>query len=474
MTITHAVWNIPPKNFPPGPPALPFIGNIHSLRPSKIHIQLGELAEKYGSVFSIQIFGPRMVVLNGYKLVKNVYVDHGDEYVDRPEMPILRDTVGGKGLIASNGPAWKQQRRFALSTLRNFGLGKKSLEPSIHLEARYLSEAISNEQGRPFNPQVLLNSAVSNVICFLVFGDRFEYSDNEFQILLKTINEVMLLEGGILGLIYNIIPWLMKRLPGPHQKIFYFWSRMVNFVCRKIEEHKADCDPSNPRDYIDCFLTEMEKWEDDEAAGFNMENLCFCTLDLLIAGTETTATSLNWALLYMIKYPEIQGKVQAEIDSVIGSSRQPSVMDRENLPYTNAVIHEIQRFGNIFPVNALRTANKDTQIEGYSIPKGTIVVGSLTSVLLDKTEWETPHSFNPGHFLDANGNFRKRDAFMPFSAGKRVCLGEQLARMELFVFFTSLLQRFTFKHIEGVEPSLEYIIGATLTPKPYQLCAVPR
>ncbi|KAL6486131.1 hypothetical protein MHYP_G00055230 [Metynnis hypsauchen] len=474
LLLFDYVRNKAPTNFPPGPLCFPFIGNIPQFDFEKFHIQLSEYAKKYGSVFSIQMFGPRLVVLNGYEVVKKVYVDQGEYYADRPDVPMLRDTVGDKGVVASNGYPWKQQRRFALSTLRSFGLGKKSLEPSIHLECRYLTEAISNEQGRPFNPRALLNSAVSNVISVLVFGDRFEYSDGEFQVLLKTINEIVLLEGGIWGQLYNMLPWLMRRVPGPHQKIFTLWKRLFDFAHRKIDEHRVNYDSSNPRDYIDCFLVEMEKWKDDEAAGFDMENLCSCTLDLFIAGTETTATTLSWGLLYMIKYPEIQAKVQAEIDRVVGSSRQPSVMDRENLPYTNAVIHEIQRMGNILPLNVVRAATKDTQIEEYSIPKGTMVVGNLTSVLFDETEWETPQSFNPGHFLDVNGNFRRRDAFIPFSAGKRVCLGEQLARMELFLFFTALLQRFTFRPPEGVEPLLEYILGATHSPKPYQLCAVPR
>ncbi|XP_072537879.1 cytochrome P450 2J4-like [Salminus brasiliensis] len=474
LLLLDYVRNKAPKNFPPGPRSLPFIGNIHMFSMQKFHIQLEECAEKYGNVFNIQIFGPRLVVLNGYKLMKKVYVDQGSDYADRPSVPMLRDTVGDRGVVASNGYTWKQQRRFALSTLRNFGLGKKSLEPSIHLECRYLNEAISNEQGKPFNPRLLLNCAVSNVICVLVFGERFEYSDSEFQTLLKTINQIVLLEGSILGQLYNTFPWIMRRIPGPHQEIFTLWDRMVKFSNHKIEEHRVDCDPANPRDYIDCFLIEMEKWKDDQGAGFNIENLCFCTLDLFAAGTETTATTLTWGLLYMIRYPDIQAKVQDEIERVVGSSRQPSVMDRDNLPYTNAVIHEIQRMGNILPLNVVRAATRDTQIEEYSIPKGTMVVGNLTSVLFDKTEWETPHSFNPGHFLDSDGNFRKREAFLPFSAGKRVCLGEQLARMELFLFFSSLLQRFTFKSPEGVEPSMEYILGATHNPKPYQLCAVPR
>ncbi|KAI4892537.1 hypothetical protein NFI96_024699 [Prochilodus magdalenae] len=474
LLLFEYVSNKAPKNFPPGPLCLPFIGNLHNVDFKNFHIQLAQWAKKYGSVFSIRIFGQRLVVLNGYKLVKKVYVDHGDNYTDRPYVPMFKDTVGDNGIIGSNGYTWKQQRRFALSTLRNFGLGKKSLEPSIHLECRYLTEAVSNEQGRPFNPQNLLNCAVSNVICVLVFGDRFEYSESEFQVLLKTIKEVMDLEGGVWGQLYNTFPWLMRRVPGPHKNIFTLWNKMTDFARRKIEEHKVNYDTSNPRDYIDCFLMEMEKWKDDGASSFNMENLCFCTLDLFIAGTETTATTLSWGLLYMIKYPEIQAKVQSEIDQVVGSSRQPSVADRENLPYTNAVIHEIQRMGNILPLNLVRAATKDTQIEEYSIPKGTMVVGTLTSILFDETEWETPQAFNPSHFLDANGNFRKREAFIPFSAGKRVCLGEPLARMELFLFFTTLLQRFTFQLPEGVEPSLEFILRATHSPKPYQLCAVPR
>ncbi|XP_052411007.1 cytochrome P450 2J3 isoform X2 [Carassius gibelio] len=389
-------------------------------------------------------------------------------------LPIFTDIVGDKGLIAAKGFKWKQQRRFALSTLRNFGLGKKSLELSISLECRFLNEAVSNEQGRPFDPRSLLSNAVSNVICVLVFGHRFEYSDNGFQSLLKNINEAVYLQGGVCAQLYNMLPRLMRQVPGPHQRIFTLWREVIDFIREKVNAHRVDYDPSNPRDYIDCFLGEMEKVKDDTDAGFDVENLCFCTLDLFGAGTETTSTTLYWGLLYMVKYSEIQAKVQEEIDHVVGGSRQPSLSDRDNMPYTNAVIHEIQRIGNIIPMNVARATVEDIQIGKYSIPKGTIVTGNLTSVLFDESEWETPQCFNPGHFLDAEGQFRRRDAFLPFSLGKRVCPGEQLARMELFLFFSSLLQRFTFSSPAGVEPSLDFKLGATHSPQPYELCAVPR
>ncbi|XP_063057758.1 cytochrome P450 2J2-like [Engraulis encrasicolus] len=462
----------PPRNFPPGPWSLPFIGDLHHVNANSVHLQMLQFSKKFGPVFSIKFFGPRIAVINGLKHVREVY--QADSFADRPDMPLLTDLFGDKGLIFSSGYAWKQQRRFALHTLKNFGLGKRSLEPSILQECRSLNEALLNEQGRPFDPQWLVNNAVSNIICVLVFGERFEYTDDDFQSLLKDINELVYREGGIWARLYNIFPWLMRRVPGPHEKIFSLLRKLTAFVQKKIDEHQADFDPSNPRDYIDCFLDEMEKLKEDKAAKFSLENLCYCTMDLFIAGSETTSTTLYWGLLYMINYPDIQRKVQEEIDRMVGSSRQPSVADRENMPYTDAVIHETQRFGNILPFNLGRRATKDTHVGNYTIPKGTTVIGTLTSILFDETEWETPHTFNPGHFLDAEGKFRRRENFLPFSTGKRVCLGEQLARMELFLFFTSLLQRFSFSPPDGVEPSLTYKLGATHSPQPYQLCALPR
>ncbi|NXU83545.1 CP2J2 protein, partial [Xiphorhynchus elegans] len=109
--------------------------------------------------------------------------------------------------------------------------------------------------------------------------------------------------------------------------------------------------------------------------------------------------------------------------------------------YTNAVIHEVQRKANIVPLTMPRVAVKDTTVDGFFIPKGTAISINMTSVMFDKNEWETPDTFNPGHFLK-DGKFWKREAFVPFSIGKRACLGELLARSELFLFFTSLLQKF--------------------------------
>ncbi|NXL83942.1 CP2J3 protein, partial [Alectura lathami] len=147
--------------------------------------------------------------------------------------------------------------------------------------------------------------------------------------------------------------------------------------------------------------------------------------------------------------------------------------DRDKMPYTNAVIHEVQRKGNIIPFNVPRVTRKDTMLAGFYLPKGTVLMTNITSVMFDKKEWETPHDFNPEHFLK-DGQFRKREAFMPFSIGKRACLGEQLARSELFLFFTALLQKFTFQAPPDTTLDLKFKIGITLAPQPYKICAVPR
>ncbi|CAJ0941576.1 unnamed protein product, partial [Ranitomeya imitator] len=145
-------------------------------------------------------------------------------------------------------------------------------------------------------------------------------------------------------------------------------------------------------------------------------------------------------------------KVQEEIKTHIKLGQLPTVEDRKKMPYTDAVIHEIQRFGNIVPLNLSHSTPTDVYLRGYLIPKGTEVIPFLTSVLYDKTQWKTPYDFNPNHFLDENGKFVRPDAFMAFSAGKRACAGEGLAKMELFLFFTGLLQAFTFYPPPGVFP----------------------
>ncbi|XP_043945729.1 cytochrome P450 2K6-like [Protopterus annectens] len=462
--------------FPPGPAPLPLIGNLHLLNMKNPDISLTQLSEKYGTIYTFHMGTKKFVVLTGYDTVKDALTNHAEEFGDRGHVPIFEKSFSNYGIIFSRGESWKQMRRFALSTLRDFGMGKKTIEHRILEETAALIKVFESFKGQPFESTLIMNNALANIICSVVFGQRFEYDDEKFIRLLKVINESIKLGGTTTLRLYNAFPFL-GFLPGAHKKIIKLREDLNREVAKMLTESKSTFNHSNLRSFADAFIVRQEIEAKNEATHFHDENLLFTTQNLFGAGTETTSTTLRWGILLLAKYPDIQKKVQDEIDRIIGPVRPPAVEDRKNMPYCNAVIHELQRFGNIVPMNLQHETAMDTHFRGYFLPKGTQVIPLLTSVLRDKTQWKTPYLFNPSHFLNTEGQFIKHDAFMPFSAGRRACIGENLARMELFLFFVALLQKFTFRPPPGVtekDLDLEPRLGITNSPKSLLLCAVPR
>uniref|UniRef100_A0A671DPX8 Cytochrome P450 family 2 subfamily J member 2 n=1 Tax=Rhinolophus ferrumequinum TaxID=59479 RepID=A0A671DPX8_RHIFE len=369
-----------PNNYPPGPPILPIIGNFFHMGFKEPHLSLQQHVKRYGNILSMEVGHFSTVIITGLPLIKEALVHQDQKFVNRA-VTLVRDHIfKNNGLIMSNGQVWKEQRRFTLTTLRNFGLGKRSLEERIQEETQHLNQTIEEENGQPFNPHFQINSAVSNIICSITFGERFEYQDDQFQEMLRLLDEVIALEMSIFCHLHNMFPWIMKFIPGPHKTVLVKWEKLQLFIARVIENHRRDWNPDKPRDFIDAYLNEIEKHADNPTSSFNDENLIVSTLDLFFAGTETTSTTLRWGLLFMALYPEIQEKVQAEIDTVIGRSQPPSMAARESMPYTNAVIHEVQRMGNIIPLNVPREVTVDTTLAGYHlyvIPDLTLVFSPL-------------------------------------------------------------------------------------------------
>ncbi|KAM4631944.1 cytochrome P450 2K1-like isoform 1-T1 [Discoglossus pictus] len=460
---------------PPGPTPLPLIGNLHMIDMKKPFQTLMKMSEKYGDIFTVQ-FGPKkIVVLAGYKTVKEALVNQADDFGERADMPLFKNIMKGHGIILAHGESWKVMRRFALSTLRDFGMGKKTIESRIQDELNPLLEHLNSHNGKPLNTKIILNSAVSNVICSILFGNRFEYDDPTFLTLIDLVNKTTQSAGSPLGQLYNSYPTLGSFL-GADKSVIKSMDLFYTLMKKFVQEHRQEFNASNITGYIDTFIMKQEQEVTNSDTHFHDDNLLNATMDLFSAGTETTSSTLSWGLLLMMKYPEIQKKVQEEIKEFIKPGQMPAVDDRKNMPYTDAVIHEIQRFANIVPMNVPHATIRDVYFRGFCIPKGTDVIPFLTSVLYDKSQWKTPYKFNPYHFLDANGKFVKQDAFMPFSIGRRACVGESLAKMELFLFFTGLLQKFTFRPPVGITKEdlhLTADVGFVLFPKPYELCAIP-
>ncbi|XP_018428477.1 PREDICTED: cytochrome P450 2C5-like [Nanorana parkeri] len=461
------------KNLPPGPRPLPLIGNLHLIDKKQPDKTVFELAKKYGPVLTFHFGMKQVIFLCGYDTVKDALLNHGEEFSNRPQLPITAKTTKDNGVFFSNGESWKAMRRFTISTLRDYGMGRKAIEDKISEEAECLVQAIKAHGGKPFDIQTIINAAVANIIISILLGHRFSYDDPTILRLMGLIDESMYLAGTPMAMLYNVLPKLLDHIPGPHQTFFDNMKQMENFIRATFTEQKKHLDVNDQRNLIDAFLVKQQEGKTESSQYFHNENLTFLVNDLFMAGMDTTTTTLRWAILLMMKYPEIQKKVRGEIDSIIGTA-QPQAEHRKQMPYTDAVIHESQRFADIAPFGTPHEATQDVTFRGYFIPKGTIVVTCLCSALKDEAYFQKPFEFYPEHFLDEEGNFKQNDAFIPFSIGKRSCAGKTLAKIELFLFFTSIFQNFTFQAPPGAEIDLEPAVAAIRRPKSYQLCAIPR
>ncbi|XP_019631423.1 PREDICTED: cytochrome P450 2U1-like [Branchiostoma belcheri] len=459
-----------PRNLPPGPRPWPLFGNLFILSRDKAHLQFTEWTNQYGNVFMIY-YGPKpVVVLNGYDTIQEALINKAEDFTDRPGM---NNSLGIA--FAPYGPFWKEQRKFTMAGLRDFGFGKRSLEGKILEEADALGREIVKTEGKPFNILSLLRKAVTNVVCSIVFGARHEYEDPAFKTFLQHVDTQFRT-----SIVIGQLARFLRHLPvlgRSARTLLQAKEAMRQFIKLKVDEHQQDFEPDDIRDFVDLYIQEMRRGQmrRGQRKNFTDQQLVYIVVDLIIAGTDTTAQSLYWILLYMILYPELQEKAQEEIYRTFGDSAPPTTAKRQEVPFTEAVVWEVQRINSVAPLTIPRCTSNDTVMYGYDIPRGTMVHVNLWSVLRDPGLWEEPDQFKPERFLDNQGQCVKKDAFIPFSIGRRYCLGTQLAKMELFMFTTYLLQHFTFKLPEGdPTPSTVGKLGISNGARPYELCAIPK
>lgn len=461
---------------PPGPTPLPLLGNLLQVKGGEMVKSLLSLRDSYGQVFTVH-FGPRrIVVICGYDNLKEAFIDQGDIFVARGEMPIFERMLRGYGVTVSSGERWKKLRQFTIMTLRNFGMGKRGIEERIQEEAECIINELQKNKGEICDPSPYLEHLSANVLFSIIVGNRFDYGDEKLHSMLRAANEGFLILSSVWGQLYEMFPGVMYYLPGPHNKMFSIFEGFEKFLLDRVKENQATLDVNSPRDFIDCYLIKKEQEKENPLSEFHIQNLIPTIMDLTFGGMETINTTLKYGLLMLLKHPDVEAKVHKEIDSIIGRHRHPSYEDRTKMPYTNAVLHEIQRFCDLLPMGVPHAVTRDTVFRGYFIPKGTDVYPMLTTVLQDPTQFKDPGNFNPAHFLDENGGFQKHKAFVPFSIGKRNCLGEGLARMELFLFLTTILQHFDLKSpidIKDIDLTPRES-GIENVPRPYKLSFIPR
>lgn len=476
--------SIRPSNFPPGPRGLPLAGYIpflSKLDPEYPHLGLIKLADQYGPVTGFYL-GPSQPFISvcGYEAIKEAL--YNDDLAGRPDNAARRERTFGQrlGVVHNDGPEWQEQRRFSLRHLRDLGFGKTSSEGLIREEIDDLMDEIRLQSGRnqPVDFKGMFNLSLINILWALIGGERFKRDDVRLARLLDIVDSFIhsanFTRANIPfpAIFLRLFPSTTRNFLGLRNDLF---TPLQDFIRDRIQEHVKDRSDDEQRDFIDVYLQEMTKRQSEGDSSFHENQLIGVIIDLFIAGAETTSGSIGFALLYLLHHPEIQQKIQKELDQVCGDSL-PQLAHRSSLLYTEAVLMEAQRLANITPLAVAHKALRDTHLHGYSIPKESIVTVNLFTVHHDNDFWKEPEIFRPERHLTPDGRkLIKTDHLLPFSAGKRACLGEPLARNTYFLFMTSLLKTFEFRPIpDRPLPTLKPKNGLTLGYDGFEAIVTPR
>lgn len=476
LYCTIQSWVNKAMNYPPGPATLPIIGNLYNLGTVPLH-SLTKLGQKYGSVFQIFLGSQRAVVVSDITTAKTALLRNVNDFAGRPSVH-SGDIYSHNGNAISFGnfsPAWKLQRKIAHGALKLCGAGMEKLERIICREIEEVFRQFDLNDGKPHNPSQSISVGVLNIICALTFGSRYSDCDPEFSTVVE-LNDTFAETLG-LGNLVDIFPAL-KQLPFDSNNIRRL-KRSVQerdrILLKKYKEQLETYEPGKIRGFTDALIKVIK---DNEQADnkinslISEDHMLMSMADMFAAGSESLTSTLLWVLLLLNNHPEVQERVHRELDEVIGRKRLPSLTDKKNLPYLEATLAEVLRLRPPAPLGLPHKALVDTTLNGYNIPKDTTLIVNLWAIHHDPKYWESPTKFDPNRFLDNNGNVLNPASlsYLPFSAGRRVCLGELMAKAELFLFVSQLLHQFKIENLPNYPyPSLEGTIGMGLKPKPYKV-----
>uniref|UniRef100_A0AAZ3NMB3 Steroid 21-hydroxylase n=1 Tax=Oncorhynchus tshawytscha TaxID=74940 RepID=A0AAZ3NMB3_ONCTS len=479
-----------PPSYPPLPclPSLPLLGSLLSLMGDQPpHLRFTELGHRYGPLYALYLGPHYTVVVNTYQHAREVLLQRGKEFAGRPKMLTTELlTRGGKDIAFSDySPLWKTHRRLVHNSFTLFGEGTTKLQILEAVEA--LCCDLQASRGQAIDPDPPLMRAVTNVVCTLVFSSTYQSGDPELTTVMEYNDGIVqtIARGGLV----DIFPWLRFL---PNQTLTTLTECIAirdQLLSKKLEEHKVSLISGEPRDLLDALLQGQTRIKhnqgsgvrgqgsgaEQEEEGISDDHVLMTAAEAFGAGVETTSTTLLWVLAFLLHHPQVQERVQKELDEVVGCGRSPDVSDRTHLPYLDSVINEVMRIRPVSPILIPHTALTHSSIGGHSICKGSRVLVNMWAIHHDPEHWDQPEDFRPERFLDDKGQRFTPSCFMPFGAGPRVCVGESLARLELFLFVSGLLQRFSFSPAPGVPlPDLEGRLGVVLQPLKYTLTVTPR
>lgn len=436
------------------------------------------MADYDSPILGLKLGSEYTVVVLNYALVR--YVNTHPEFEGRPDNFFfqLRTMGQRRGISLIEGQFWTEQRSFVTQHLRLAGYGREPMDQQIGQELSALLHLIAELKSKPVWPGSFLATSVLNVLWSITAGTQLSRSDPRMIRLLNLMQERCKAfdeTGGVL----NTMPWIRHVAPewSGFNLINRFNREMHALLMETIAEHKADyTEKKAADDLIYAFIKEMRSQQQSkQCTHFTDSQLIMLMVDLFIAGSQETSISLDLAIMTLALYPKVQTRVYAELMQSQLTDDLPKYSDRMRMPYTHAVLHEVHRFYDIFPLAGPRRTLRETTLAGYTIPKHTTILMGNRQVHMDADHWGDPAIFRPERFLDADMNIVNTERLIPFGAGRRKCLGEQLARNCMFTYFVGIVQRFAVElpastpGVEHPRPQRELQPGMVHSAKPYHV-----
>ena len=461
------------KRRAPGPWGFPIVGHL-PLFGSQPTATFRKWRKLYGDVFRIRLGSWNAVVLNGYSTIKMAMERRSDAFSGRPDFfstqltRKFRDDEDSVEFGPFNVAYLKQQKLTAYALRKFTNIRNSYVDDLVDDEVEKLATLFVSFKEEPADIIEPITLSVGCVIYQLLFGKGGNVREDEsFKLFVRNTEDFNEFVGSSNAM--DVLPWLRFILRDKVHKFLGMARISDEILQRKLKEHKESLDANNLRDVTDVFLAaNLPDKVDDKAEDITEARLLHTVSDLLGAGYSTVSTSMHWLFLYMLAYPDVQRQVQSEIDNVVENGRKVDLNDRPKLHYTQATILEVMRMISATPLALPHSTTIDTHLNGYDIDKNTVVIVNLHSINFDESLWENPDSFKPERHLDAHNTFKKHSPVSPFGLGRRRCVGESFAKNEVFLFFTRIIQRFSFQKPEHDCIDLKPIERLTNTPKPFR------
>ncbi|OIW26904.1 cytochrome P450 [Coniochaeta ligniaria NRRL 30616] len=474
-----------PRDFPPGPPTVPFIGNIAQVPRVKAFLKYQRMQAEYGSIIGLKIGSQNVVILNSYNHVKALFDQRGSIYSSRPSTYIANEVVCPNEihiLLMQYGAEWRKQRKI-LQSILNVNVVDKLL-PLQEAEAAQTMLQLVQDPGGYYDH---IRRYTTAVILASVYGRRGARFDSpNVQALYHAQDQfTAIIEQGASPLPVDEFP-LLKALP----EFLAPWKARARAVRREqkglylglLRETRERMEAGKGGD---CFLRTM--LQDQEKNDMDDEHVAYLAGNLMEAGSDTTASTLLSFLLAMIKYPEELRKAQKEVDAVCGSLRSPNSDDISRLPFIKACMDETLRWRPVAPGGVPHALTRDDAYEGYFLPKGTVVVANTWAIHHDEAQYERPGDFMPDRFLgneygtrvpvDTTVDHHRRTSY-GFGAGRRACPGQRLAKNSLMLNMAKLVWAFDLSQVgSGAvndDVATAYHDGFLIAPRKFPILITPR